>query len=547
MIFRDLIVMIVLIVTASADFFLNVIKKLDTKWNYLLFVPLLICVVHLLCSNKNLLLYPVYAGAVLLALGFFLKDKRVLEGIIAGAVVILAVLPVIALSVTKSKCYASLGYVAAFTQLHEDMKENYALQGWKETDFDELYEAWLPLIKDAQQRKDKNQYVSALRYYMASYQDGHVQLGDLYETLGIGSTRNIQNVNRMIFENYYGMFLLQLDSGEYAAVNVSDGGSAQKAGIQNGTIITGWDGKTIEDHVQSIDTLLSYHCTVFADCDNKKRFQPFYASCLGSKEIAVTFLDEAGKEQTASLAAMKNGYESLYYTIGYFLHKPQNKVSRDSLSYQTLDGGIGYLKISEMTSDYASLKQHMDSFAEQMKNDHITSLIIDMRNNSGGEDKAGALLTEYFAKNDFCYLIETAYDPKNKQYIEHTRIDVKARNEIALPVMLLVNSDCISAGEGFVYNMAKLSQVTVVGMTGTNGSFGSIDGAVLMPEGLIAMYPSIACVDESSVVMIDSKQNNTGGIKPDIVIPIDETAIKLIFDDDHDYELEYVLGLLKVR
>lgn len=37
-----------------------------------------------------------------------------------------------------------------------------------------------------------------------------------------------------------------------------------------------------------------------------------------------------------------------------------------------------------------------------------------------------------------------------------------------------MNSDCISAGEGFAYNMAKLPQVTVVGMTGTNGSFGTI-------------------------------------------------------------------------
>lgn len=37
--------------------------------------------------------------------------------------------------------------------------------------------------------------------YLASYQDGHVQLADMYEIFGIGSTRNIQEAYAEIYDS----------------------------------------------------------------------------------------------------------------------------------------------------------------------------------------------------------------------------------------------------------------------------------------------------------------------------------------------------------
>ena len=106
----------------------------------------------------------------------------------------------------------------------------------------------------------------------------------------------------------------------------------------------------------------------------------------------------------------------------------------------------------------------------QMKKDNISSLIIDVRNNAGGADDAGAIIAEQFAKEDLFYLKETTYDRDSGEYIENRTLKMNAKNSIDVPIYLLVNSNCISAGEGFAYNLAKLPQVTVVGIQGTNGS-----------------------------------------------------------------------------
>lgn len=65
---------------------------------------------------------------------------------------------------------------------------------------------------------------------------------DMYEFYGLGSTRNIQNAYAEIYKNYYGMTLIQLDSGEYVAANVEKDSSADRAGNKNGTVVTKWNG-----------------------------------------------------------------------------------------------------------------------------------------------------------------------------------------------------------------------------------------------------------------------------------------------------------------
>jgi carboxyl-terminal processing protease len=93
--------------------------------------------------------------------------------------------------------------------------------------------------------------------------------------------------------------------------------------------------------------------------------------------------------------------------------------------------------------------------------------------------------------------------------------------------------------------MAELPNVSIAGMMGTNGSFGTIsDGFVLMPENFLVIFPRIACVEEDGRVMIDTDASGIGGVKPDIKIPIGEDAVHALFDEKKDYELDYVLSWL---
>lgn len=61
-----------------------------------------------------------------------------------------------------------------------------------------------------------------------------------------------------------------------------------------------------------------------------------------------------------------------------------------------------------------------------------------------------------------------------------------------------------------------------------------------MPEGMMGVFPSIACLDEDGKIMIDSKYGGIGGIKPEVLIPIDKDAIGVIFKEGFVGENIYV-------
>lgn len=544
MIIRDLILILTVVITIIIGIIFYMKKVTDTRLYMIYVIPVVCSVIHFILSNRNPFMYLVYLAAVLgLFLIFmhkiFINKKKVLPIIISVVLILLAAIPLVLTYITRSNCYASLGYADAFTAFHEDMEAHYALQDWKDTDFDAKYEEYIGLFEEADKKQDKLMYVSAMLSYLSSYQDGHVQMWDLYENFGLGSTRNIQNTYARIYNNYYGMTLIQLDTGEYVAANIEKGGSADKVGIKNGTIILKWNGSDIEEQLSQMENLIPVNCSMFADLDNIERMKPFFLSCMGDEQMEVTFVDEHGNIKNATLESMGNGYKYLYQTIGLFLQK--EAAETEDITYCTLKNSIGYLKVREMGADYDEIRSQIKDYIIQMKQDQINSLIIDVRNNSGGADEAGVIIAEQFATEDMFYLKETTYDAALGEYIENRTLQMDAKASIDVPVYILVNSNCISAGEGFVYNMAKLSNVTIVGIQGTNGSFGTIDGVDIMPEGMMGVFPSIACLDEDGTVMIDSKYHGTGGIKPEIVIPVDQKAVGEIFEEDCDYELEYLL------
>lgn len=539
MVVRDLIVIVAVAITVLLGIGLRLKKVTDFKWNMIFVIPTVVSVIHFFVSGRNVFMYLVYFAALLELLLLLLSKKKVLATVVSVVSAFIAVIPLVLTIVTSSNCYMSLGYVDAFNSFHEDMKERYALQDWKETDFDAKYDKYIGMFEKAEKNHDKTAYMIAMLSYLASYQDGHVQMWDMYEFYGFGSTRNLQKAYAEIYKNYYGMTLIQLDSGEYVAANVEKGSSADKAGIKNGTVVTKWNGANIVEQLEQMEDIIPVNCFMFADAENIERFKPFFLSCTGEEKMQVEFLDQQGNSKDVTLDSMGNGYSYLYQTIGLFLKK--DKPEEADFHYQTLENNIGYLQVMGMGTDYDGIRSKIEGYIAKMKEEKISSLIIDVRNNSGGADDAGVIIAEQFAKEDLFYLKETTYDHDSREYIENRTLRMDAKANIDIPIYLLVNSNCISAGEGFAYNMAKLPQVTVVGIQGTNGSFGTIDGIDLMPEGMMGVYPSIACLDEDGDVMIDSKYRGTGGIKPEVVIPVNQKAVKEIFDNDCDYELEYLI------
>ena len=65
----------------------------------------------------------------------------------------------------------------------------------------------------------------------------------------------------------------------------------------------------------------------------------------------------------------------------------------------------------------------------------------------------------------------------------------------------------------------RLPQGKVVGFTGTNGSFGMVGAAALMPGGFMVGWPFGQSLDRNKIVQLDSRLGQ-GGVLPTNVVPM---------------------------
>lgn len=80
---------------------------------------------------------------------------------------------------------------------------------------------------------------------------------------------------------------------------------------------------------------------------------------------------------------------------------PREVINRESVSSKILENNIGYIRINQFNSknqEIADSKDTNDEFAEHMtnlQNNNITSLIIDLRNNPGGDLNVVTKIADY--------------------------------------------------------------------------------------------------------------------------------------------------------
>ena len=114
-----------------------------------------------------------------------------------------------------------------------------------------------------------------------------------------------------------------------------------------------------------------------------------------------------------------------------------------------------------------------------------------------------------------------------------------------LDVIVLTNMNCGSSGDGLIYAFLKCPNVTVMGMTNSDGIFQSVGGScVTSDSAFMVSYPVFPSNDSNGVPMIDTKPDRISRVPLDVMIPVTKKACKTIFDvnSDKDYEIEYALA-----
>jgi hypothetical protein len=169
---------------------------------------------------------------------------------------------------------------------------------------------------------------------------------------------------------------------------------------------------------------------------------------------AMVLPDEAGEPAPATQAQWEEQNNVVQRLI------MRHTATRGAVRVGHLAANIGYLKISSFPDAFLMT----DKYAEAMNQFAGTDgLIVDLRDNRGGDPQSVALLISYFV--DQRTRLNDLWDRDTGNTIQHwtqDKLDGK-RYGGKKPVLILAGPGTASAGEDFAYTMQALKRATVIG------------------------------------------------------------------------------------
>jgi carboxyl-terminal processing protease len=206
-------------------------------------------------------------------------------------------------------------------------------------------------------------------------------------------------------------------------------------------------------------------------------------------------------------------------------------IDTNPVSYELLEGGIGYIAIEDFESSAAD---EFIAAAEELMSQGAKSFVFDVRNNGGGR------VTEL--KRMLDYLL-----PEGEIFIAIGKNGAESIAEsdaacIEMPAVVLVNNYSFSAAEYFAAVLGEYDYATVVGQqtTGKNRSQVTVE----LPDGGALHISSGEYVMPNRVSLYDQ-----GGLTPDVEITMTDEQYGLLYNEqllkEDDIQLQKAIELLK--
>lgn len=123
---------------------------------------------------------------------------------------------------------------------------------------------------------------------------------------------------------------------------------------------------------------------------------------------------------------------------------------------KVIDGNIGYLNIDFFL---AETNKTIDAYMALLAN--TDAIIIDLRNNGGGNPKTVNYLCSYFLESNL--LINTLYFRQGNRKDEVITHEVNGRKRIDVPLFIITGPKAFSGAEEFSYNMQSQKRAVLVG------------------------------------------------------------------------------------
>ena len=291
--------------------------------------------------------------------------------------------------------------------------------------------------------------------------------------------------------NYVGIgiyMLLDEENGKIKVLAPMKGSPAETVGIKSGDII-----ETVDEEEYTKDEM--------SEVANKIK----------------------GKEGTTVKIEIKRGEENLEFEV------TRQNIKVNPVEGKILENNIGYIQFASFDeTTYEDFKAKY----EELKNQGITSLIIDLRNNGGGLVDQATDIADLFVEKDTPLLYEVDKDGNEEV--------IKAENDVTIniPTIILTNENTASASEILAGALKDLGKAKIVG-TKTYG------------KGIIQQ---IIPLNDGSGIKITTEEYQTPnrnkihevGIEPDEIVELPETVTNVLeILEDQDTQLQKAIELLK--
>lgn len=194
-----------------------------------------------------------------------------------------------------------------------------------------------------------------------------------------------------------------------------------------------------------------------------------------------------------------------------------------------MDNGVGYLRIDSFTSGTAV---EFRNAVNSLTNQGATSLIFDLRDNSGENLNAALVATDYCVPSG---LIAQSQDKGGNV----TDLRMSDENEITLPMVCLVNGSTASGAELFANALRKMARATIVGST-TAGK------GVLLSDPQSLSDGSAVVITVGILLDNEGKNWNGTGLTPDVDASLtnDEQSSYYDFTVDNDPQIAKAINAI---
>ena len=332
-------------------------------------------------------------------------------------------------------------------------------------------------------------------YYMGEYTTDDVETSIAKGMLGGIGDKYAQYYSQSEFKelleeiqgNYsgIGVSVALNDEGRVEVFNVFKGTPAEEAGILPGDMIIKAAG---EENITDVDTLVSL---------------------------------VRGEEGTSVDITILRGEEEIDLTV------ERKSIEIPSIEYEMLKDNIGYIAISEFeVSTVSQFNAALDALTEQ----GMTSLIIDLRNNPGGDyDSVVAMADRVLPEG----VIISTKDKNGNVKSENS----DEAHKLTIPCVALVNENSASAAELFTGALQDYGVAEVVG-TVTYGK-GVVQSIFSLPDGSGMKFTT------ETYYTPKGRDINGVGIIPDYEVELPEDVYDDgVLEEEEDKQLQKAIELL---